>query len=101
MKKIEIFAVLGLAALASGCAAGAALRKDPGFRAGYEDGCEAATDQGADLRDRTVGDSQLLKSDAAYRAGYNSGLQTCRRTTSESGTPPGAMPPLAPEPGGH
>ena len=90
----------GLAALLAGCAGNdSALRKNPSFRAGYEDGCEAATDQGADLRGRTVGDSQLLKSDEAYRAGYNSGQQTCRRT-NDSGVVPGMAPPLVPGPGG-
>lgn len=76
------------------------LRKNPSFQDGYEDGCEAATDQGADLRDRTLGDAQRLNSDAAYRAGWNNGLQACRRTNSETSTPDGMNPPLAPEPGG-
>jgi hypothetical protein len=85
----------------SGCAGGdPALRKNPNFQEGYEDGCAAATDQGADLRDRTVGDKQLLKSDKAYKAGYSSGLQTCRRTTNGTEALPGTNPPLAPEPGG-
>ncbi|HEX4160390.1 MAG TPA: hypothetical protein VHY79_18130 [Rhizomicrobium sp.] len=85
----------------AGCAGGdPALRKNPSFQEGYEDGCQAATDQGADLRDRTVGDKQLLKSDDAYRAGYSNGLSMCRRTNSEAGTLPGTNPPLVPGPGG-
>jgi hypothetical protein len=97
-------AALGMALLVLGGCAGSepGLRKNPSFQEGYEDGCAAVTDQGADLRDRTVGDKQLLKSDDAYKAGYNSGLQMCRRTNSETQVLPGASPPLTPEPGsGH
>lgn len=102
MKIMRAIPVLGLVSLlVAGCAGGdPAVRKNPNFREGYEDGCQAATDQGADLRDRTVGDKELLKSDDAYRAGYNNGLETCRRTNNEAGVPPGTNPPLAPEPGG-
>jgi hypothetical protein len=85
----------------AGCADGnPALRKNPSFQEGYEDGCQAATDEGADLRGRTVGDEQLLKTDDAYRAGYGNGLRMCRRTNGETGTLPGTRPPLVPEPGG-
>jgi len=94
--------ILGITALVvAACASGdPALRKNPSFQEGYEDGCRAATDQGSDLRDRAVGDKQLLKSDGAYRAGYNSGLQLCRRTNGGAAALPGTNPPLAPEPGG-
>ena len=102
MRTMSAFPVLGIALLVlGGCASGdPALRKNPSFQEGYEDGCQSVTDQGADLRSRTVGDKQLLKSDDAYRAGYNSGLQMCRRTNSETGALPGTNAPLAPEPGG-
>lgn len=103
MKTALAIPLLSLVALAfAGCASNEpALRKNPSFQEGYEDGCQAATDQGSDLRDRTVGDKQLLKTDDAYRAGYNNGLQMCRRTNGQMETPPGMSPPLVPEPGGH
>ncbi len=95
-----LLAAASLCVLA-GCAGGdPALRKNPSFQEGYEDGCQAATEQGADLRDRVVGDKQLLKSDEAYKAGYSNGLQMCRRTNGEAQPLPGVNAPLAPEPGG-
>ncbi|HEX3665689.1 MAG TPA: hypothetical protein VHU23_10705 [Rhizomicrobium sp.] len=101
MRRALIASIIPALMLAA-CAGGdPALRKNPSFQAGYEDGCEAATDQGADLRDRTIGDKQLLKSDKAYKAGYNNGLQMCRRTNNGIGTMPGVNPPLVPGPGGH
>jgi hypothetical protein len=100
---MRAFPTLGFAVFVlAGCAsAGPELRKSPSFQEGYEDGCAAATYQGSDLRDRTVGDTELLNSDDSYRAGYNSGLQMCRRTNGETETAPGTTPPLVPEPGGH
>jgi hypothetical protein len=99
---MRVVPVIGIAALVGTACAGGdpALRKNPSFQEGYEDGCQAATDEGADLRDRTIGDKQLLKSDEAYKAGYSNGSQMCRRTNNESGTIPGTNPPLVPEPGG-
>jgi hypothetical protein len=103
MKIVRVFPVLAVAALVLAACAGGdpALRKNPSFQEGYEDGCEAATDQGADFRDRTVGDQQRLQGDDAYRAGWSNGLQTCRRTNGMTETQPGTNPPLVPEPGSH
>jgi hypothetical protein len=103
MKIMQTLPALGVAALVLAACAGSnpALRKNPSFQEGYEDGCAAATDEGADLRDRTVGDQQRLQTDDAYRAGWSNGRQTCRRTNSLTETPPGTNPPLVPEPGSH
>ena len=76
-----------------------AMQKDPNFRAGYEDGCAAATDQGADLRDRPIGDKQLLANDETYRRGWNTGFHTCRRSEIEPNATPGANPVTLPGPG--
>lgn len=92
---------LGIAGCAlSGDTRDRALRSDPSFREGYEDGCAAATDQGADLRDRPVGDKQLYAADEIYRAGWSSGFGTCRRTV-EPNASPGDHPISVPEPGAH
>ena len=84
-----------------GSAQDRAVRKSPSFRAGYDDGCAAANQQGADLRDRIVKDPTLYKTDAVYRAGWSSGFQTCRTTTTPLGASPGASPIPDPVPGGH
>jgi hypothetical protein len=76
-----------------------ALQKDPNFRQGYEDGCAAATNQGADLRDRPVGDKQLLANDETYRRGWNTGFHTCRRSDLEPNATPGDNPVRLPGPG--
>ena len=106
MKILPAPAVSGLAVALAGCAVfgGAkerALQNNPGFRQGYEDGCAAATDQGADLRDRKVGDNELYKADDVYRAGWSSGFQTCRRTDLQPGAQPGDNPLSMPGPGSH
>jgi hypothetical protein len=80
IRAIPVFAALMLLA---GCAvfgSDRALRNNPSFKEGYEDGCAAATDQGTDLRDRPTGDNQLYASDSVYRAGWSNGFQSCRRT---------------------
>jgi hypothetical protein len=101
--------IIGFAALAlvlAGCsifgsAKDRAARNSPDFREGYGDGCAAATDQGADLRDRPIGDTSLYKSDETYRAGWSSGFQTCRRTGMQPGASPGDNPIHDPVPGAH
>ena len=76
-----------------------AMQKDPNFREGYEDGCAAATNQGSDLRDRTVADKQLYANNETYRAGWSSGFQTCRRSEIEPNAMPGDNPVRLPGPG--
>ena len=106
MKFLSASAVSAFAFALAGCAVfgGAkerALQNNPDFRQGYEDGCAAATDQGADLRDRQVGDGELYKADDVYRAGWSSGFQTCRRTDLQPGVQPGDNPVSVPGPGAH
>ena len=84
-----------------GSAEDRAVRNAPDFRQGYGDGCAAATDQGADLRERPVEDKALYKSDDTYRAGWRSGFQTCRRTDMQPGASPGGNPIRDPVPGAH
>jgi hypothetical protein len=82
-----------------GSAKDRALRNQPDFKEGYEDGCAAATAQGADLRDRPVGDKALYANNATYRKGWSSGFQTCRRTDLEPNATPGDNPVRLPGPG--
>jgi hypothetical protein len=98
MRRTIIVAALGL--LVAGCAGtDAKTRNNPSFRAGYEDGCAAATNSGADLRDRPAGDRQLYADDDAYRAGYGSGLSLCRRNDLDSAMTPQSGPIALPGPG--
>jgi len=62
-----------------------ALRRTPSFRAGYSDGCAAATGQSANPRETP---QSLANADKLYRRGYASGYQTCQRTTIAPGDAP-------------
>ena len=96
----HITALVTLAILVAGCAStDPKVRNSPAFREGYEDGCAAATNRGADLRDRPVGDRELYASNDVYRAGYGSGLSTCRRSDLDAVATPGAGPITLPGPG--
>lgn len=84
---LKTICVLGLTALMlSGCAvfggrADQALRRSPSFRAGYSDGCAAATAQTANPRDNK---DSLAGEDKIYRRGYATGLQSCRTSNPTS-----------------
>lgn len=95
--------VIGISAiLLSACSDGdARLRSSPNFQMGYEDGCAAATQQGADLRNRIVQDPTLYKTDESYRTGWSNGFSSCRTTNTPPGTEPGANPLGGPLPGTH
>lgn len=87
--------VLVLAAVTlSGCMifggpADRALRRTPSYRAGYSDGCAAASSPSANPRD-TQG--PLSDEDRAYRRGYAGGLMACRPTTVAPGDAPHRSP---------
>jgi hypothetical protein len=105
MNRVQMTFLASALACLSGCsmfgsAEDAKLRKSPNFQMGYEDGCAAANQQGADFRDRIVQDKQLYKTDDAYRTGWSNGFSTCRTTTMPYGTQPGASP-IGPPPGTH
>lgn len=84
-----MFRAVFLAALCafalSGCVffetkADRAMRNNPSFRAGYEDGCASATNEGANMRrGNIVRDDALYDSDKAYRVGWSNGHLACRR----------------------
>ncbi len=73
-----------------------AVRHDPNFRVGYDDGCATATDEGADMRHGDmVRDDALYESDKAYHAGWAAGHSACRRmapTGQANGPLPDANP---------
>jgi hypothetical protein len=61
-----------------------ALRRSPNFRAGYSDGCAAATAQSANPRDDK---DSLAGEDKIYKRGYAAGLQSCRTSNVGAGNP--------------
>lgn len=76
------------------------LRKQPNWRAGYEDGCATANAEGANMRrGDTVRDDALYDADKAYRVGWANGHSACQRMAP---TNQGAGPLSDPMPGvGH
>jgi hypothetical protein len=67
-----------------------ALRQQPNFRLGYNDGCATSNAQGANMRHGdTVRDDALYDADKAYRVGWANGHAACTRMapTSQSQGP--------------
>jgi len=90
------------ASFAAGCiffpsAKDKALRRTPSFKAGYGDGCAAASAGSANYREGPYRDEALYQSDAAYRAGWSNGFQTCR-PPQDMNNLPGANPVPQPVP---
>ena len=88
---LKTVGVISLAALTlGGCAvfggpSDRALRRSPSFRAGYSDGCAAATAQTANPRDDK---DSLAGEDRLYRRGYATGFQSCRNGTAAAPNSP-------------
>lgn len=92
---LKTIGTISLAALMlTGCAifggrADKALRRSANFRAGYSDGCAAATAQTANPRDDK---DTLAGEDKLYKRGYSMGFQSCQqRPIAPSGAPTGGF----------
>lgn len=80
MKSIRSFAALALLGLAaSACASDDALKlaDQPGFPAGYGDGCATATEQDKSFSTKRVRDDYMFDNDRAYAAGWRQGYLQC------------------------
>ena len=106
MNRFRVFAAGPLLAL-SACglfpnAQERAVQKSPNFRAGYTDGCAAASTSGANYREGAYRDDALYQTSAAYRSGWGNGFSVCRGegTPAEPGSPLNSSV-LNPTPGGH
>jgi hypothetical protein len=78
----------------AGCAGigNPAMQHSQPYRAGYEDGCAAATGAGtATYKDTAVRNNSAYQSVPSYRAGWNSGYLSCRRTPTGMGTGPSSI----------
>lgn len=101
------FLMLAAALSLSGCglfpsAAERAVQKSPNFRAGYDDGCAAASTPGANPREGPYRDESLYSTSKAYRDGWGNGYALCRR--EGAGAAPGSPmdnSALNPIPGSH
>lgn len=84
-------AVLPLLFLLSACGLFAspqqrAEAKTPNYRAGYDDGCAAASTEGANPREKAYRDEALFNTNHAYHAGWVSGFATCRNPGTGTNT---------------
>lgn len=68
-------ALLMLAACASGDSA--LLSEEPGFAAGFGDGCSTAREENKSFSTKRVRDEYQFESDRAYRAGWRQGYLEC------------------------
>jgi hypothetical protein len=90
----KIFVVMLALLTIGGCAvfggrSDRALRRSPNFRAGYSDGCAAATAQTANPRDDK---DTLSGEDKLYKRGYAMGYQSCSQKPGAYGAPVGGLP---------
>jgi len=74
------FAVSTLAA----CATDTGLTEEPGFAAGYGDGCATAQEEDKSFSTKRHRDADAFDRDRAYRAGWRQGWQQCKDPTGRS-----------------
>ncbi|MGB8601801.1 MAG: hypothetical protein WCD42_06345 [Rhizomicrobium sp.] len=103
MKKPLLIAVTVLAALSlTGCgilfpsAKMRATKNTPGFKAGFADGCSAATAPSADYSADKFRDKALYDSDANYRFGWGNGMANCRPSNERVNPNAGPVPDISP-----
>jgi hypothetical protein len=74
----RLFAVASVAAALAACvSADPTLKEQPGFVAGFADGCETAREQSKSFSTKRVRDAEAFDTDDAYRAGWRQGNQEC------------------------
>ena len=87
----SIAAAALVAVIAGGCAStedGLRLAEEPGYQAGYGDGCITATEQDKSFSTKRERDAYAFDNDRAYRAGWRQGYLQCgggRSATSDGG----------------
>lgn len=60
------------------------LREEPGFHAGYGDGCTTASEEDKSFSTRQVRDAYAFDNDQAYRAGWRQGYLECTSAVPEA-----------------
>ena len=72
-------AALGAFILAAGCASADVqeLQEEPGYQAGYVDGCDTASEREKSFSTKSSRDAYAFENDPAYRAGWRRGYVEC------------------------
>lgn len=60
------------------------LSQEPGFQAGYGDGCATATEEDKSFSTKRQRDEYLFENDRAYRAGWRQGYLQCSHRDAET-----------------
>lgn len=92
MRLLRAALCLALPLLLSGCVffetkADRAMRSDPNFQQGYDDGCASANARGSNYRGDTVRDDNLYQNSRPYRAGWGQGSTACNTTLNSPSNP--------------
>ena len=64
--------------LLSSCAGDSGLSEEPGFTAGFGDGCATAQEEDKSFSTKRHRDADQFESDPAYRSGWRQGWQQCQ-----------------------
>lgn len=69
----------------------AELQNEPGYIAGYGDGCATANESDKSFSTKRVRDDYAFDEDEAYRAGWRAGLLQCKRDYDDQTTRDGRI----------
>ncbi len=78
IKTLVKTALAGALLTLGACATESGLSEEPGFLAGYGDGCATAHEEDKSFSTKRVRDADLFETDRAYRAGWRQGWQQCQ-----------------------
>jgi hypothetical protein len=76
--RARISLVIVFACVLSACASDSGLTDEPGFVAGFGDGCTTAREEDKSFSTTRVRDQYQFDNDRAYRAGWRQGYQECQ-----------------------
>ena len=87
-----LFAALGICIL-SACATErlAELQEEPGYVAGFGDGCATVNESDKSFSTKRVRDEYAFDEDEAYRAGWRAGFLQCKRDYDDQTTRDGRI----------
>lgn len=77
IRRFAVFAVIAVASAACASDDALMLAEEPGYQAGYGDGCVTATEHDKSFSTKRVRDQYSFDNDRAYRAGWRQGYLQC------------------------